>query len=61
VVCWAIAVHLSLPCDLFHRCRESYLCHAFVSIFTMAKVFAMRFYPCARQQRKAARRRLFFP
>jgi hypothetical protein len=49
-VCWTIAVHLSLPCGLFHLCRESYLCRALVSIFPVTKVFAVRFYLCARQR-----------
>jgi hypothetical protein len=64
VVCWVIAVHLSLPCGLFHRCRKSYLYRVLVSIFAVAKISAMRFYICVWQknlyragtQRKTARR-----
>jgi hypothetical protein len=43
-LCWSIAVR-SLP-----SLRESYLCRALVSVFAVAKIFAMRFPPCARQR-----------
>jgi hypothetical protein len=43
-------MHLSLPCSLFRRSRESYLRRALVSIFSVAKIFTVRFYLCAWQR-----------